>query len=254
MKNDNERVEPIELHRNTPIPLYYQIAQYIRRQIDSGEVKPGEQILTEEKLQQKFGVSRATIRRAISELVYEGLLERRRSKGTTVSRPMLEGTLQELCSFTNEVLKQNRNLTSKILQFRTFRAPGKIAEYLQVSPGESLVFMTRLRFVDGEPVCVEDWYAPARYFPGLNRSYFKEEGIEQSTYYVIQKHFGFRLHRAVDTMSAVALEQEDAKLLNMEKGMPALLRTRVTYTVEGIPLTYVIGRYIIKLVVRFVTG
>lgn len=254
MKNGDGRIEPTELQRNTPIPLYYQITQYIRRQIDSGEVKPGEQILTEEKLQQKFGVSRATVRRAISELVYDGLLERRRSKGTIVARPKLEGTLQELCSFTNEVLKQNRVVTSKILQFRTIRAPIKIAEYLQVSPGESLAFMTRLRFVDGEPVCVEDWYGPVRYFPGLSRSHFEEEGIGQSTYYVIQTHFGLRLHKAVDTMSAVALEQEDSKLLNMEKGMPALLRTRVTYTAEGVPVTYVSGRYIIKLVVSFVTN
>lgn len=236
------------IDKSIPVPLYYQIAQLIRHQIESGELQPGDQIPTESEFQERFNVSRATVRQAVSGLVYEGLLERRRAKGTIVSRSKLQETLYGFASFTNQILKQSLALETRILSFGLIPATATLAEYLQVEYGERLAAMERLRFVAGDPVCVEKWYAPAGYLPGIDRSFFKEKGLEQSTYYVLQERFGIHLFKAIDTVSAVVLEAREAQLLNMEKGMPALLRTRISYTAGDTPMVYASGFHIIKLI------
>ena len=150
-------------------------------------------------------------------------------------------------SFTNEIMKQNLYIYSRQLEFRVIGAPPQMAELLELPSGEQVYYLRRLRIIDKDPVCVEDWYASCRRFPNLDRSYFKESGLEQSTYYVIQKHYGVELERAEDTIDAVALNFKEARLLNMQEGMPALLRTRVTYTKEDTPVMYSSGKYIIQL-------
>ncbi len=241
------------INRDIPVPLYYQISQLIRVQIRGGQLKPGDQIPTEDQLQKRFNVSRATIRRAISELVYEGLLERRRARGTVVSKAKLEETLYGLASFTNEILKRGMIPKSKILSFDVTPASSAIAEYLQIATGDNVLALERLRIVNGEPVGIEKWYAPLQHLPGVDRSFFKEEGIEQSTYYMLQERFGIKLVKAVDTMTALALEERDAKLLKMEKGMPALQRTRISYDDRNVPIVYASGLYIIKLIITLET-
>jgi GntR family transcriptional regulator len=237
-----------EINRDIPVPLYYQISQFIRQQIESGALKPGEQIPTEKEIQEKFNVSRSTARQAIAELVYAGLLERRSTKGTFVARTLLEETIFGLGSFTNEILKRNMTPESRILDFGVIPAPDPVAQHLQIDPGSYVAALERLRIVDGEPVAVENWYAPIQYLPGINRSYFRETGKEQSTYYLLQEKFRIFLFKAVDTISPVALETRDAELLQKEPGMSALLRTRISYAADDIPMVYVSGVYIIKLI------
>ena len=124
-----------EINRDIPIPLYYQIAQLIRQQILSGALKPGEQIPTEKELQERFDVSRSTVRNAIGELVYDGLLERRSTKGTFVARTKLEETIFGFGSFTNEILKRNMVPESRILDFKIIRAPDTVAQHLNIETG-----------------------------------------------------------------------------------------------------------------------
>lgn len=236
-----------EIDKDSPIPLYYQISQHVQKQIELGELKPGDYLPTERELQERFGVSRATIRRSISDLVYAGLLERRRSRGTIVSRTKVEATLSGFGSFTNEVLRRGQTPKSRILDFRITPAGSSIASHLQISTGESLVTLDRLREVDGRLVAVETWCAPRKLLPDIQRSDFHEEGKWQSTYYMLEQRFGIRLYKAEDTIEAVALEPRDAKLLNMEKGSPVVLRTRVSYTIGDVPLVYSRGVYAIKI-------
>lgn len=243
-----------DINRDIPVPLYYQISQLIRQKIEIGELKPGQLIPTEKEMQQGFDVSRATIRRAISELVYAGLLERRSTKGTIVAKTKIEETLYGFGSFTRETLKRDMVPQSRVLDFAIIPAPETVAKQLQIDPTEKVAALERLRIVDGNPVAVENWYTPFKFVPGIDRSYFKEEGREQSTYYMLQQRFGIQLFKAVDTIDAVALEARDARLLCMETGMPALLRARVSYALDNIPRVYSSGVYIIKLIVSLESG
>lgn len=241
-----------EINRSVPIPLYYQIAQILRHEIETGKFKPGENIPIEEELQKRFGVSRATIRQAISDLVYSGLLERKRSKGTSVSQGRLEATLVDLASFTNEMMRAHVNLTTKILDFKHIPPSDPVGEILQLNPGDQVAVMERLRCVEGNPIAIEHWYAALKYFPGLNRKLFKDAGMEQSTYYILLNYYNIKINAALDTVSPVGIQAREAKLLNVEIGKPALLRTRISYSADGYPITYASGIYLIQL--KFLLG
>lgn len=236
-----------ELDRSTPIPLYYQVSQIIRKEIESGRYKPGDYIPTEMELQKRFNVSRATVRQAIADLVYQGLLERKRSKGTTVSSTQFEARLSDLASFTNEMMNSGFTLKTHLLSFKQMAVPDNIAEFLNLDTSEAVHAMERLRLVDEKPVSVEKWYAPVKIFPGLEKTSFGETGFEQSTYYVLMKQYGISVTRAVDTVSPLAVESRDAKLLKVDPGTPVLLRSRISYGSDNQPVSYAVGVYLIRL-------
>lgn len=236
--------------RGLVIPLYYQIAQILRHKIESGELAQGEYIPTEKELQGWFEVSRSTVRRAISELVYAGLLERRRPKGTIVAKPKLEETLLGFGSFTTEMIRRGMTPESHIIEFGVIPAPDEVAGYLEIDPEQELVALKRIRTVDNEKVAVELSYFPAEYVPGINQSHFTVSGQEQSTYHVLHHRFGIYLERARDTISAVALQSDDAKLLEAQEGMPVMRRTRIAYDFNSTPMVYSNGLYIITLILE----
>ena len=238
-----------EIDRLTPVPLYFQIARILRDEIESGIYPPGECIPTEHALQSRFGVSRSTIRQAVGDLVYEGLLERRRSKGTIVSSTQWETTLSDLASFTNEMLDGGFNLTTKILKLTQGPAPANVADALELEPSALVATMERLRFVDGKPMAFEKWYGHAKHMPGLDKSMFGESGFEQSTYYLLMKKYGIQIASAIDTVSPVAAQGHQAKLLRVPEGTPVLLRTRISMMADKSPVTYATGAYLIR--VRF---
>lgn len=241
-----------EIDRSIPIPLYYQISQILRREIDAGKYKPGDSIPIEEDLQNRFGVSRATVRQAVADLVYSGVLERKRSKGTRVSQGRLEATLADLASFTNEMMRTGVNLTTQIIDFKHILPPDPVAEILQLDSKRNVALMERVRYVDATPIAIEHWYAVLDYFPGLNRKLFNDSGMEQSTYYILMNRYNLKINAAVDTVSPVRIEAREAKILNVEPGQPALLRTRISYSSDGRPVTYASGIYLIQL--KFLLG
>lgn len=236
-----------EINREIPIPLYYQVSQIIKREIESGKYQPGDYIPTEQELRNRFVVSRATIRQAISELIYQGLLERRRTKGTIVAQQHIQATLKDLVSFTSEIMSRDLPLTTQILAFRHIQCPAIVAENLKISQTDMVARMERLRLVEDRPVAIERWYAPLKYFPGLDQSMFGESGLQQSTYYVLLQLYNIKITQAVDTVSAVDLEERDANLLQQDAGSPVLLRTRISYSADGYPVNYASGLYAIKL-------
>lgn len=238
-----------KINREIPIPLYYQISQLIRQQIESGELRPGDMIPTESELQQQFHVSRATVRQAISSLVYEGLLERRRSKGTIVSKQKLEETMYGVHSFTAEVLKRGMTPGVKVLKFEIVLCWNSLGEKLGLDSSEQVVWLERLRLVNGEPVALETSYIPLKFVPGVTQEMFEGDGPEQSSYYLLQQKFGVHLCKAVDTITAVAIEKREANQLGMEEGAPILLRDRITYAQGDIPVIYSRALYKTRYVV-----
>ena len=238
---------PEKINRSIPIPLYYQVGQILRREIETGKYKPGDLIPTEAELQARFDVSRATIRQAIADLVYSGLVERKRSQGTRVASGRFEATLQELASFTNEMMSSNLNLTTHILQFLYIQPPEPAQEAMDLHADEMVAMMERARFVDDRPIAVERWYAPLKYFPGISKDMFKPSGMEQSTYYMMMKRYNIQVTRTVDSVFAVGLQPHEARILKVEQGYPALLRSRISYDANDIPVNYASGVYLINL-------
>lgn len=236
-----------KINKDLPIPLYFQVMQILQKEIEDGTYPPGSYIPTEAQLEERFNVSRATIRKALSELVHQGYLERRRSKGTIVAGVKLEENLQDLCSFTDQFISKGIQLVTKIINFQTVLCSEKIARKLEIEPGKPVHYMQRLRLVEDAPVALEHWYAPESYFPGLSKDMFGETGLEQSTYYILYQNYDLKVVKAEDSMSAVSLRQSEAELLCVDEGIPALLRTRLSYNATGTPVSYGSGIYLIKI-------
>jgi len=236
-----------EIERDSPVPLYFQVAKILRVEIESGKYLPEQIIPTELELQNRFELSRATIRQAISDLIQQGFLERSKTKRTKVTASRIEARLSDLASFTKEIMSSGFNLTTRILRFFHTNASGSIAENLELDPGESVTQMERLRFINKQPIAYERWFAPDKFFPELNSSLFGDSGYEQSTYYVLMKRYGIEICRAIDTISPVALDSNDARLLEVTKGTPGLLRTRTSFGRLNKPVAYASGVYLVRL-------
>lgn len=164
----------------------------------------------------------------------------------------LEATLNDLASFTNEMMNSKVDLTTHILEFKYIPPPNAVSTVLELRDDEMVAMMERVRHVDGKPIAAERWYAPLKYFPGIDRKMFKESGMEQSTYYIMMKQYKVQVTRALDTVSPVGVEPHEAKILEVEPGRPVMLRTRVSYGLDMQPLTYAIGVYLIHL--KFMMG
>src|SRR5690606_16161146 len=114
----------------------------------------------EEGLQEELGVSRATVRKALQYLMDEGLLERITGKGTFITRPPLKITLPHLISFSEEILQQGMQPSTRVIEVQRQRLTPKAAEALELTD-EEVLCVTRLRYGDGEPlVYMKDYLHP----------------------------------------------------------------------------------------------
>jgi GntR family transcriptional regulator len=211
--------------RRLPTPLYAQIKDFLFERIQSAEWKPGMVIPTEFDLCQSFNVSRITVRRALSELVAEGYLERISGRGTFVSQPPINQSLNQLTGFTEEMVGRGLRPGSTVLDVRSIPADGDVASQLSISTGENIIVLKRLRLASDEPIAVETAYLPVRYFEGL-----ESENLEgRSLYKIMRERFGIVPTRAVQKISASACPDDKARLLYVPRKSPVLHIFRTTY-------------------------
>ena len=153
-------------------PVYLQLNKALRDQIRSGEIPLGERFWTERDISLRFGVSRATANKALSNLVAEGILEYRKGVGTFVRGRPLDYDLQSLVSFTGKALAAGKKPTTQLLRFETLavrQADQAVLERLQSPAEENVYYMERLRLADDLPVIFERRYVLARFCPDLSQ-------------------------------------------------------------------------------------
>jgi len=201
------------------IPLHYQVREAIRELILSNAWKPGTKLPNETELCETHGVSRVTVRRAMLDLVREGLVYRKAGKGTFVSPPKIEGEFIRLF-FPEEVSDEHRSL-----QVKKVKASSSIARSLSLSPGSPVYYVERLRFFNNEPTALEESYFSAEIYPG-----FENERVDGKLYSFLREQADIELDRAETYVDPVIIGEYEAKLLDVEKGMPALCLVRINYS------------------------
>ena len=211
----------------------------LHRKIQEGEIKPGDALPSGTDLQTDFDLSADEIEQAISELIYEGLLQRERPAPTdTVRRPDYElwGTLTGIHSITKEAKKRGQEPGVEILSYEQKPSWPRVQKLLQIKPGDEVVLMERLRKADGEPVAIEISYYPAKLYPGISKEMFTASGSGQSSFKVMQEKFGLKSVRAEDEVGVVALEVREAEILGLAPGTPVLLRYRTTFSDKNVAI------------------
>ena len=191
----------MELSRNTFEPLYYQIREDIREKINSKEYPPNSMIPTEAELCEIYGVSRVTVRRAILDLVQEGLLNRGKGKGTFVSECYGLTEVNGVQGFTQELLGLNMRPSAKLLGCRIRPADSTLRKALDLDAGEDVVTISRLRLVNGEEPCmVEVMNFPYQLVPGIEK-----EDLNQSIYQLLKNKYHFEILYATDIMEPIII-------------------------------------------------
>jgi GntR family transcriptional regulator len=206
----------------------------------SGKLKPGERLASVSEMAREMGATEGEIKEAISELIYEGVLERERpaQPGQTVRIPQhrLWGTLGGSHSITKEAHKRGEEPGVEITSWKLVEAWPTVASKLQLEAGEQVQIMERMRSANGIPVAIEVSYFPAKYYPGITPELFTETGSGQSSFAVMEKKFGLKSEKARDELTVVCLEEREANLLHVAPGTPVLQRFRVTFSDKGIPI------------------
>ena len=224
----------LAVDKHSPIPLYYQLAELLKEQIQSGALKPGDRLPSERELSIWAGVSRMTARQAITHLVHEGAVSARQGVGTFVTEPKLVYDALHLLGFTEEVVHRGGTATSRVLEQAIVVPPPGVALGLELEPAETTVKIVRLRLAGGTPLLLETSFIPAALCPGLQSA----DLVATSLYAVLEQDYGLRLQRARQTLEATVANDYESTLFGITPGMAMILLEGVTYSDRGIPAEY----------------
>ncbi len=201
-------------------------------------LEPGTRLPSERLLAERYEVARATVTQAIDELAGKGLVYRVHGSGTFVAEPKFRQP-QTLTSFTEDMRARGMTPGSVVLAQEVAPVSAVISRHLQVVQGTPVVHIERVRTANGEPMALERSYLPAGRFPGL-------EGVDLtdvSLYSLLAERWGARVASADQWASAVRLTEEEAGILGVDAGQPALLFQRVTRDQPGNIIEYVRSVY-----------
>lgn len=219
-------------------PLYHQIKQILKDKIENGEYKAGEIIPSESELQTIFNVSRITVRQAINELVNEGYLSRKRGKGTIVIPHRIEENLSHIRSFTDEMIARGLKPSTSFAEVSITKAPKKIALALNISEGDDVYRIRRIRCANDEPIVIFDTYIIRSLdLPLDNDKYYG------SLYEVIDKTNGVKITKAIESIEAIVATQDIADMLEVEEGSPILKTIRTSFDSARNPIEYTVCFY-----------
>ncbi|HVN53141.1 MAG TPA: GntR family transcriptional regulator [Anaerolineaceae bacterium] len=232
-KRTAELLNRIDFESN--IPYYVQLIALIKENIHNGYWKSGDQLPGEPELCVASGISRTVVRQALRELELEGLITRRKGKGTFVAEPKIsEGLVQKLTGFYQDMVERGFKPVTRVLHQRVVPASEKVAGYLEIEPGTEVVDIKRLRSVNDEPIQLVTTYIPYSLCPQLATV----DLTERSLYEFLENECHIILARGRRYIEAVSANEYEAHLLGIERGAPLLLLDSVSYLADGKPVEY----------------
>jgi len=220
------------LDRNSSEPMYHQLFLLLRDKILSGQLKAGDLLPPESELMEMYQISRITVRQAVDRLAAENLVSKQRGKGTFVLKPDVRSEATVLIEFEKEMRLRGYNPQAKVLQRRIVTVSRVTAEKLKIRDGDDLTHISRLWYVDDQPITVEDIFLVTAYCPDILTGHnFSKESIHD----IWEQQYGVRIERAEQTVSAMMAPKEIGDLLE-QKGQPLLYIERISYSQLNIPV------------------
>jgi GntR family transcriptional regulator len=212
--------------KNKGISLYFQVKEYFKEKILSGEWPADYQLTAEPELAESLNVSRATVRQAINELANEGYIERKRGIGTFVTNNYYEGNFIKMC-FPSEVGKRH-----KMISITHENIDDSMMRHFGLPEGTDMYTILRLRYLQGiaKPAMLEKSYVPVEYFPELEK--YELDG-DTKLYDVLSAEYGVKFTNFTTELQAKLLTEEESKMLDYPTGLPIIMTTRICYSSDG---------------------
>lgn len=198
-------------------PLYQALADSILDRIRTGEWKANQLIPSEGKLSIHYGVGRNTVRHAIADLTSRGILKTIQGVGSFVVGERVSKTAEYLLGFTQEMQMQGKQVSSKVLEGNLIPADPFLARRLQIQLGAEVVYLSRVRLMDGEPTAIERAHLPHELCPGILGHDFSTTSL----YQVLADEYGCRPDHAEQEIEASLATPQVADLLGLK--LPAVV-------------------------------
>ena len=218
--------------KDRSVPFYYQIVKLLRRMIEQGELTPGEKLPTEMELSKSFGVSRVTLRQALSILKADGLLDRKHGNGTFVVKSL---TNLERVKLTG-IIEQNHSgdQTHSFISMEDMAAPAHLEKFFQVFGEDHLTRIRRLRKVDDIPFC----YTINFLLPNLAKKLKRTDLEHQNMLDIIQKRLQLPVGKILQNFEARTADSEIAGHLSIGILDPVFYVESFAYSPKGAPILY----------------
>ena len=232
---------------NEKLPLYAQLKEQIIAAIARGDLAPGDRILSQRVLCEKYRISHMTVRRTISELLHEGVIYAIPGKGLYVTEPKQDAE-PLLRGFTEDMSQRGMVASSQVLAAEIVGASTVLSSALGVPIGTALVYLRRLRLADGLPMAVQGSYLPQALCPGL----LEHDLGRDSLFDLLRNVYRLRLADGTTTVEAALADAEHAKLLGLRLPAPLLIVEQLNYldtgrAIEFVRTAYRADRYRLRL-------
>lgn len=208
-------------------PLYVKLQQALAGAIRSGRLRSGDALPPERDLAEYASISRVTVRKAVDELVRQGMLVRRHGSGTFVAKPVekVEQPLSRLTSFTEDMARRGRTSRAQWLERGLFTPSPDEMMMLGLPAGGLVARLGRLRIADENPLAIERASISAEFLPD-------PENVGLSLYAALEAR-GVRPVRAIQRISARTIKDQEADLLDVASGSAGLTIERISYLPSG---------------------
>jgi GntR family transcriptional regulator len=218
-----------DLSGSGDLPAHMRIGYWLERLIVSRALEPGDRLPSEIDIAQALGVSRMTLRQALSSIAAKGLIDRRRGRfgGNFVATPRFEFDHAGLPGFTEQMRRIQVEAGAHVLRATTRRAAADVRSSLGLKRGDQVHEVLRARSANGEPIVVEETYFPAAIFPSLLSADLT------GSLYAVMRESGSPPFSADEQIEAVPAGEQHAEILHVEPGYPLLLITRTSITETG---------------------
>ena len=223
------------------MPKYLQLGEWLRGMIDKGRYAVGERLPSEIEFSRMWQVNRNTVRQAILQLVNEGLVIKKNGVGTFVTSrngDLLKYSLKNITSLTYEFSKRNINTRTLAISKKVISTTSDIAEKLMLGSDNRAIQIKRVRLGNDIPLVIERSYLSYREYKKILAM-----EIPDSLYKLLVEDFNVTLERSIQTLRAIVLPDNDAKLLDVEPGFPAMFQESIIYDENNIAVELLHSNY-----------
>lgn len=207
------------------VPMHVQIRETLRHRILDGSYPPLSQMPSESQMMEGFAVSRITVRQALGDLQKEGLIFKVAGKGSFVAKPKAFQSLSRLQGFGEAMGKSGYETFSQVISVKRVAASDIVARRLQLRPGAPVVEIQRLRFLNREPISVDQSYFPTEIGERLGQ----EDLPTRDIFVILENDYGLQLSHADVQIEAISADEGLARQLRIDEAAPLLRIERLTY-------------------------
>lgn len=216
-------------------PLYIQLMNEIEENINNRVFLPGERLKSESEMAKEYGVSIITVRNAIGALVKKGLVERKHGKGSFVSKPKYTRNIKKIQSFSEMCHQIGVEPGAKMLENKLIIPDEKISKVLEIPKGTPVVFISRLRYANNEPVVIENSYFSTKYAFLLGQKF---DNISLFDFIKKKLKVSVAVSSSEKRIEICKANQKEAELLDVKKNSSMLFIKSVAYDIDNEPMYF----------------